>query len=125
VLSSLKRRIRRLRTESRALYLAARHPDTPWYAKFLIATVAAYALSPIDLVPDFVPIVGYLDDLVLVPIGIALAIRMVPPSVLMECRALAQDGAGCPGFAVKPSEAVQGCSCDKGPWSGDRSAPPT
>jgi uncharacterized membrane protein YkvA (DUF1232 family) len=125
VLSSLKRRIGRLRTESRALYLAARHPDTPWYAKFFIAAVAAYALSPIDLVPDFVPIAGYLDDLVLVPIGIALAMRMVPPSVLMECRALARDGAGCPGFAVNPSGAVRGCSCGKGPWSGDRSDPLT
>jgi uncharacterized membrane protein YkvA (DUF1232 family) len=73
-----------------ALYLAARHPATPWYARWLVAAIVAYALSPIDLIPDFIPIVGYLDDLILLPLGIALAIRMIPPAVMHECRLQAQ-----------------------------------
>jgi uncharacterized membrane protein YkvA (DUF1232 family) len=73
-----------------ALYLAARDPRTPWVARLLIAAVVAYALSPIDLIPDFVPVLGYLDDMVLVPLGIALAIRLVPGPVLSECRARAE-----------------------------------
>jgi uncharacterized membrane protein YkvA (DUF1232 family) len=91
LLEKLKQRARRLKAETFALYLAARHPDTPWYAKLLVAAIAAYAFSPIDLIPDFIPVVGYLDDLVLIPIGIALAIKLVPPPVLAECRARAQE----------------------------------
>ncbi|HSM97446.1 MAG TPA: YkvA family protein [Gallionella sp.] len=91
LLEGLKQRARRLKQETFALYLAARHPDTPWYAKLLVAAIVAYAFSPIDLIPDFIPIVGYLDDLVLIPIGIALAIKLVPPAVLAECRAQAQE----------------------------------
>ena len=72
-----------------ALYLAARHPETPWYAKVFVAGVVAYALSPIDLIPDFVPVLGYLDDLILIPLGIAVAIKMIPPHVLAECRSRA------------------------------------
>jgi uncharacterized membrane protein YkvA (DUF1232 family) len=87
LLEELKQRARRFKAETFALYLAARHPDTPWYAKLLVAAIVAYAFSPIDLIPDFIPIVGYLDDLVLIPIGIALAIKLVPPPVLAECRA--------------------------------------
>lgn len=86
LLESLKNRARQLKAETYALYLAARHPDTPWFAKLLAAAVAAYALSPIDLIPDFVPVIGYLDDLVIVPAGIAVAVRMVPEHVLVECR---------------------------------------
>lgn len=88
-LAALQRRARRLKAETLALYLAARHPKTPWYAKLFMAGIVAYAFSPIDLIPDFVPILGYLDDLVLLPLGIALAIKMVPPSVWAECRARA------------------------------------
>jgi len=91
LLELLKRQARQLKRETYALYLAARHPATPWYAKLLIAAVVAYALSPIDLIPDFVPILGYLDDLLLLPIGIALAIRLLPPAVMAECRARAQE----------------------------------
>jgi uncharacterized membrane protein YkvA (DUF1232 family) len=91
LLDELKQRAHRLKAETFVLYLAARHPDTPWYAKLLVAAIMAYALSPIDLIPDFIPIVGYLDELVLIPMGIALAIRMVPSSVLAECRARAQE----------------------------------
>lgn len=90
MLKELKARARHLKAETYALYLAARHPLTPWYAKLLVAAVVAYAFSPIDLIPDFVPVLGYLDDLVLLPLGIVLATRMVPPAVLVECRTLAQ-----------------------------------
>ena len=86
MLARLKARASGLKAETYALYLAARHPDTPWYAKLLVAGIVAYALSPIDLIPDFVPVLGYLDDLVLIPLGIALAVRMIPGPVLEECR---------------------------------------
>ncbi len=86
-LAEFKQRAYRLKTEVRALSLAARHPQTPWGAKLLVAALVAYALSPIDLIPDFVPVLGYLDDLLLIPLGIVLAIKMVPPAVLAECRA--------------------------------------
>ena len=91
LLTELKQRVRHLKAEAFALYLAARDPRTPWYAKLLVAGIVAYALSPIDLIPDFVPVLGYLDDLILIPIGIALAIKLVPPQVLAECRARAQE----------------------------------
>ena len=90
-LAGLKQRARALKAETYVLYLAARHPGTPWYAKLLVAPIVAYALSPIDLIPDFVPVLGLLDDLLLIPLGIALAIRLVPPAVLAECRARAQE----------------------------------
>jgi uncharacterized membrane protein YkvA (DUF1232 family) len=99
-----KQRARRLKAETYALYLAARHPGTPWYAKLFVAVVAAYALSPIDLIPDFVPILGYVDDLILIPFGIALAVKMVPPSVLTECRARAQERMVC----GKPASPIAG-----------------
>jgi len=89
LLTELKQRARRLKTEAFALYLAARHPGTPWYAKLLAAAIVAYAFSPIDLIPDFIPVLGYLDDLVLIPLGLALAIRLIPSPVLAECRAAA------------------------------------
>ena len=89
ILEDLKRRAHRLKAEVLALYLAARHPDTPWHAKLLVAGIVAYALSPIDLIPDFVPILGYLDDLVLIPLGIFIAVRLIPPEILAECRATA------------------------------------
>ena len=91
LLEDLKQRARQLKAETFALYLAVRHPDTPWYAKLLVSAIVAYAFSPIDLIPDFIPVVGYLDDLVLIPIGIALAIKLVPTPVLAECRARAQE----------------------------------
>ena len=69
-----------------ALWLAARDPRVPWYAKCVAAAVAAYALSPIDLIPDFIPVLGYLDDLLIVPLGIAAAIRLIPAPVLADLR---------------------------------------
>jgi uncharacterized membrane protein YkvA (DUF1232 family) len=72
------------------VYLACRDPRTPWYAKVFAGGVVAYALSPIDVIPDFIPILGYLDDLILVPLGIALAVKMIPDAVLLDCRIRAQ-----------------------------------
>jgi uncharacterized membrane protein YkvA (DUF1232 family) len=72
-----------------ALYLAAADPRVPWYAKALAACVAGYALSPIDLIPDFIPVLGYLDDLLLVPLGIWLVVRMIPPHVMADLRVTA------------------------------------
>jgi uncharacterized membrane protein YkvA (DUF1232 family) len=80
-----------LKKEVLAVYLAGRDPRTPWYAKGLILLIVAYALSPIDLIPDFVPILGYLDDLIVIPGGIWLAVRMIPPEVLAEARVAAAD----------------------------------
>ena len=90
-LAELKHRAQHLKMETYALYLAARDPRTPWYAKLLVAGVVAYAFSPIDLIPDFVPVLGHLDDLILIPLGIALAIKLVPHDVLGECRARAKE----------------------------------
>lgn len=91
LVKDLKQRARSLKSETFALYLAARHPETPWYAKLLVGGIVAYALSPIDLIPDFVPILGYLDDVILIPVGISLAIKMIPPPVLDECRLRAEE----------------------------------
>jgi len=76
----------RLKRDVVALWLAARDPRTPWHAKALAGAVAAYALSPIDLIPDFIPILGWLDDLLIVPAGIWLAVRWVPPPLMAEFR---------------------------------------
>lgn len=89
-METLRQRARALKAETYVLYLAARHPGTPWHAKLLVAGIVAYALSPIDLIPDFIPVLGYLDDLILLPLGIAWAIRMIPPEVMAECRARGQ-----------------------------------
>jgi uncharacterized membrane protein YkvA (DUF1232 family) len=80
---------RALKRETAALALAVRRPDVPWYAKLLAGLVVAYALSPIDLIPDFIPVLGYLDDLLLLPLGILLVRRLIPPAVLEQCRAQA------------------------------------
>jgi uncharacterized membrane protein YkvA (DUF1232 family) len=85
-----QQRAKRLRMETYALYLAYRDPRVPWYAKVLAAAVVAYAFSPLDLIPDFVPVLGYLDDLLIVPLGVALALRMIPQDVLDGCRERAQ-----------------------------------
>jgi len=89
-------RARRLQSEALTVYLVARHPCTPWYAKLLAACVAAYALSPIDLIPDPIPVLGFLDDLLIVPLGLALVLKLIPEEVLAECRAKAQATAQAP-----------------------------
>lgn len=81
-----KRWAGQLKTDTYALYLALKDPRTPWYARVFAAGVVAYAFSPIDLIPDFIPVLGYLDDLILLPLGIALAIRLIPPGIFAECR---------------------------------------
>ena len=82
---------RRLEQEVYALYLACRDPRTPAYAKLLAASVVAYAFSPIDLIPDFIPVLGHLDDLVILPLGILIVRRLIPKGVMADCRARAQD----------------------------------
>jgi uncharacterized membrane protein YkvA (DUF1232 family) len=85
-----KAKARQLKTEAYALYIAYRHPNIPWYAKVFAACVIGYLFSPVDLIPDFIPVLGYLDDLVLVPLGITLAIKMIPKALWEECREKAQ-----------------------------------
>jgi uncharacterized membrane protein YkvA (DUF1232 family) len=82
----LKEQASRLKNELHALWLAYSDPRTPWLARLLIVCIIAYALSPIDLIPDPIPIIGHLDDLILLPLGITLAIRMIPDSVMADCR---------------------------------------
>jgi len=94
MLDSIKSRARLLKSETYALYLAYRDPRTPWYAKVWAALVVAYAFSPIDLIPDFIPILGYLDDLLLIPLGIWLALKLIPAEVMADCREQARVQAG-------------------------------
>lgn len=91
MLESWRQRARRLKAEVYALYLAYRDPRVPWYARLFAAAVVAYAFSPIDLIPDIIPVLGYLDDLVLVPLGIVLALKMIPADVMAESRERAKE----------------------------------
>lgn len=90
MLNQLKIRARELKREVYAIYLAARDPRTPWYAKALIFFVVAHTFSPIDLIPDFIPVLGYLDDLIITPGGIWLAIRLIPSEVMVQARVTAR-----------------------------------
>jgi uncharacterized membrane protein YkvA (DUF1232 family) len=90
VFAKLKAKASALKRDVYALYLAARDPRTPWYAKLFVGCVIAYALSPIDLIPDPIPLIGYLDDLILLPLGIYLAIKIIPQPILAECRKKAE-----------------------------------
>ncbi|HEY9725985.1 MAG TPA: YkvA family protein [Chroococcales cyanobacterium] len=85
-----KQRVRQLKKETYAIYLACKDPRVPWYARVFAGFVVAYAFSPIDLIPDVIPILGYLDDLILVPLGIILVLKMIPPDVLADCREQAE-----------------------------------
>lgn len=93
-LSALKHQVRQLKQQTLTVYYAARDPQMPLLIKLLALLVAAYALSPIDLIPDFIPVIGYLDDLILIPLGLALVIRFTPPAVIAAAR-------------VKASQAVE------------------
>jgi uncharacterized membrane protein YkvA (DUF1232 family) len=86
-----KARAQQLTVEVYALYLAYKDPRTPWYAKVFSAIVVGYAFSPIDLIPDPIPVLGYLDDLVLIPLGVFLALKMIPTEVMVECRLKARE----------------------------------
>jgi uncharacterized membrane protein YkvA (DUF1232 family) len=83
----LKKWARALKRDVMTLWFALKHPDTPWYARALAAVITAYALSPVDLIPDFIPVLGYLDDLIIVPAGVWLLLRIVPEQVLADSRA--------------------------------------
>jgi len=93
----LRHAARQLKAETVALYLACKDPRTPWYAKAWAALVVGYAFSPLDLIPDFIPVIGHLDDLILVPLGIALALKMIPEHVMDECRQEARERSTQPG----------------------------
>ena len=82
----LKLWARKLKAETLALWFCCKHPATPLAAKILATLVVAYALSPIDLIPDFIPVIGYLDDVILIPIGIYFTLKLIPPAVIGECR---------------------------------------
>lgn len=89
MLATLKKWARMLKRDIHAIYLVARDTRVPWYAKALAVVVAAYGLSPIDLIPDFIPVLGYLDDLIIIPLGIALVTRLIPADIMSEHRATA------------------------------------
>jgi uncharacterized membrane protein YkvA (DUF1232 family) len=86
MIAAIARRARALRQELAALWFCMRHPRTPFIAKAVAAAVVAYAFSPIDLIPDFIPVLGYVDDLILLPIGVWVVLRLVPTDVMDECR---------------------------------------
>jgi len=86
-LQAIRERARALKIELIALALAARHPQTPWYAKLVVAGCVAYAVTPVDFIPDAIPVVGIVDDLIFIPLAIALAVRFIPAPVLADCRA--------------------------------------
>ncbi|MBM3394226.1 MAG: DUF1232 domain-containing protein [Betaproteobacteria bacterium] len=86
VLDRLRSWASALKRDALTLWFCARHPETPWLAKTLALALAAYAFSPIDLIPDFIPVLGLLDEVVLLPLGIALCLKLVPPSLMLECR---------------------------------------
>jgi uncharacterized membrane protein YkvA (DUF1232 family) len=90
IFENWKVQAKKLKRETLTLYFAYRHSGVPWYAKVLCACIVAYAFSPIDLIPDFIPVLGYLDDLVIVPFGVWLSVKMIPEAVLIECRKQAE-----------------------------------
>jgi len=94
MIEQLKSRARALKNEAFAIYLAAKDPRTPWYAKALIFFVVAHTFSPIDLIPDFIPIIGYLDDLIIIPGGLWLAVKLIPADVLEEARGKVEQAKG-------------------------------
>jgi len=85
--------VQRLRREARTMHLAYKDPRTPWYAKWLAAGTLTYALSPIDLIPDFIPVLGYLDDMLILPFAVWLTIKLIPSEVLTDCRNVADQAA--------------------------------
>jgi uncharacterized membrane protein YkvA (DUF1232 family) len=100
MIQTIKGWAHRITLDVHAVYLAGRDPRVAWYAKALAVIVAAYALSPIDLIPDFIPVLGYLDDLILVPLGILLVIKLIPPDLMAEHRAAAAAAEARPSSRV-------------------------
>ena len=103
---SWKERVRALKKDTFTLVVACRHPRVPWYAKALALLIVGYALSPIDLIPDFIPVLGYLDDLVLIPLGFMLVIRLIPVEVLADCRRQSEEIVGRVTRAGKIAAAI-------------------
>jgi len=93
---SWRKKVKSLKAETYALYLAYKDPRTPWYARLMLLIVVGYALSPIDLIPDFIPVIGSLDDLIIVSLGFFIAMKMIPKDVLKECRERAKERFGKP-----------------------------
>ena len=91
VFATLAERARTVKRKLLALALAVRHPSTPWYAKLVVAGCVAYALTPVDFIPDAIPVVGFIDDLIFIPLAIALAVRFIPAPVLADCRARSRE----------------------------------
>ena len=104
MLTEWKQRAKQLKREIHAVYLAMKDPRTPWYARALAAVIVGYAFSPIDLIPDPIPVLGYLDDLVLLPLGVILLVKMLPAEVMTDCRAKAAAAAG----GKKPTNWIAG-----------------
>ena len=102
----LKQFAARLETQTYALYYAYQDPRTPWYAKIFSALIVAYALSPIDLIPDFIPVLGYLDDLVIIPAGIWLAVKMIPPDIMRASQLKAEQNKAAGGRQGKIAAVV-------------------
>jgi len=100
---------RAIRRDAHALYLAARDPRVSWLAKAVAIAVAAYALSPIDLIPDFIPVIGYLDDLIIVPLGIWLVVSLIPDEIMVEYRAKADFA---PGLHLSLLRKIDGRCCE-------------
>jgi uncharacterized membrane protein YkvA (DUF1232 family) len=90
-MEKIKNWAKRLKQQIFVLYLAYRDERVPWYAKWWTVCVVAYALSPVDLIPDFIPVIGYLDDVIIVPLGIMLALKMIPHEVIAECEGKARE----------------------------------
>lgn len=95
-ISNAKQWVRTIKRDIHAVWLAARDPRTPWLAKVLAVVVAAYAVSPIDLIPDFIPLLGYVDDIIIVPLGILLVVKLIPPEVMNEHRETADEASERP-----------------------------
>jgi len=89
--AKLKAWARQLKSQIFVLYLACKDSRTPWFAKLFAVCVVAYAFSPIDLIPDFIPVLGYLDDVILVPLGVIISLRMIPETVIAECKIKAEE----------------------------------
>jgi len=91
VFADLAGRARAVKRELLALALAVRHPQTPWYARLVVAGCVAYALTPVDFIPDAIPVVGFIDDLIFIPLAVAFAVRFIPAPVLADCRARSRE----------------------------------
>jgi uncharacterized membrane protein YkvA (DUF1232 family) len=92
MLDKMKSKAKQLKKQTVIVYLAYMHKDVKWYKKAFLLLILIYAVSPIDLIPDFIPVLGYLDDIILIPLGIIIAIKIIPGSIWEECRAEAENG---------------------------------